>query len=129
MAVCRVGGGPLSTFKLLTRLTYGARSTDLVISALEMPVFNRRPEPGVVHHSDPGNTALSFGKHLEKSGLLGSMGSIGSALDNAMAESFFASLQTELLDRRILPTPPTEPIMCIYMCQLRDHRRSRDDLR
>jgi transposase InsO family protein len=42
---------------------------------------------------------LSFGKHLEKSGVMGSMGAVGSALDNAMAESFFASLQTELLDR------------------------------
>jgi len=49
-------------------------------------------------------TALSFGKHLEKSGVLGSMGAVGSALDNAMAESFFASLQTELLDRRAWPT-------------------------
>ena len=49
-------------------------------------------------------TALSFGKHLQKAGVLGSMGSVGSALDNAMAESFFASLQTELLDRRTWPT-------------------------
>jgi len=49
-------------------------------------------------------TALSFGKQLDKSGVLGSMGAVGSALDNAMAESFFASLQTELLDRRAWPT-------------------------
>ena len=49
-------------------------------------------------------TALSFGKHLEKSGVMGSMGAVGSALDNAMAESFFASLQTELLDRHTWPT-------------------------
>ena len=46
-------------------------------------------------------TALAFGRHLEKSGVLGSMGRVGSAHDNAMAESFFASLQTELLDRKI----------------------------
>ena len=59
-----------------------------------------------MHHSDQGAqyTALSFGKHLEESGVLGSMGAVGSALDNAMAESFFASLQTELLDRHAWPT-------------------------
>ena len=77
--------------------------TSLVISALEMAVHNRQPEPGVIHHSDQGRqyTALAFGRHLEKSGVLGSMGRVGSAHDNAMAESFFASLQTELLDRKI----------------------------
>lgn len=81
-------------------------TTELVVSALEMALHNRRPDPGVVHHSDQGPqyTALSFGKHLEKSGVMGSMGRVGSALDNAMAESFFASLQTELLDRKIWPT-------------------------
>lgn len=81
-------------------------TTELVVSALEMALHNRRPDPGVVHHSDQGPqyTTLSFGKHLEKSGVMGSMGRVGSALDNAMAESFFASLQTELLDRKIWPT-------------------------
>ena len=81
-------------------------TTDLVVSALEMAVHNRRPAAGVIHHSDQGAqyTALSFGKQLDKSGVLGSMGAVGSALDNAMAESFFASLQTELLDRRTWPT-------------------------
>jgi len=81
-------------------------TTELIVSALEMALHNRRPDPGVVHHSDQGPqyTALSFGKHLEKSGVMGSMGAVGSALDNAMAESFFASLQTELLDRRAWPT-------------------------
>lgn len=48
--------------------------------------------------------ALSFGKRLEKAGILGSMGRVGSALDNAMAESFFATLQTGLLDRHDWPT-------------------------
>ena len=62
--------------------------TSLVISALEMAVHNRQPEPGVIHHSDQGRqyTALAFGRHLEKSGVLGSMGRVGSAHDNAMAE-------------------------------------------
>ena len=81
-------------------------TSDLVVNALDMALQNRQPEPGVVHHSDQGAqyTALSFGKHLEKSGVFGSMGAVGSALDNAMAESFFASLQTELLDRHTWPS-------------------------
>jgi putative transposase len=50
---------------------------------------------------EPGQyTAWTFGQRLRKAGLLGSMGSVGDALDNAVAESFFASLQVELLDRR-----------------------------
>lgn len=49
-------------------------------------------------------TALSFAKQLDKSGMLGSMGVVGSALDNATAESLFTTLQTELLDRRATPT-------------------------
>lgn len=79
---------------------------ELVVRALQMAVRNRDPNEGVIHHSDQGAqyTALSFGKHLEKAGILGSMGRVGSALDNAMAESFFATLQTELLDRHQWPT-------------------------
>lgn len=74
---------------------------ELVVSALEMALHNRDPAPGVVHHSDQGAqyTALSFGRHLEEAGVLGSMGRVGSALDNALAESFFSTLQAELLDR------------------------------
>ena len=74
---------------------------ELVIKALEMAVWNRRPSPGLIHHSDHGSqyTSLAFGQRLEKAGILGSMGSVGDALDNAVAESFFATLQVELLDR------------------------------
>lgn len=81
-------------------------TSQLVVSALEMALHNRQPDTRVVHHSDQGTqyTALTFGRHLSKSGVLGSMGAVGSALDNAMAESFFASLQTELLDRQVWPT-------------------------
>ena len=80
--------------------------SELVIQSLQMALQNRDPDDGVIHHSDQGAqyTALSFGKHLQKAGVLGSMGRVGSALDNAMAESFFASLQTELLDRQSWPT-------------------------
>lgn len=75
---------------------------ELVINALTMAIRNRRPHDGLIHHSDHGSqyTALAFGRTLQNAGMLGSMGRVGDALDNAVAESFFASLQTELLDRQ-----------------------------
>ena len=75
---------------------------ELVIKALEMAVWNRQPSPGLIHHSDHGSqyTSLAFGQRLEQAGILGSMGAVGDALDNAVAESFFATLQIELLDRQ-----------------------------
>jgi len=76
---------------------------ELVTDALDAATWRRRPRPGkTVHHSDHGcqYTAWAFGQRLRQAGLLGSMGTVGDALDNAVAESFFASLQTELLDRR-----------------------------
>ncbi|MCH7706834.1 MAG: IS3 family transposase, partial [Chloroflexi bacterium] len=75
--------------------------TGLAVNSLRMAVRNRRPGPWTVHHSDHGAqyTALAFGRALQAAGLQGSMGHVGSALDNAVAESFFATLQTELLDR------------------------------
>ena len=76
--------------------------TALVADALAMAVWSRRPRAGLVHHSDHGcqYTSWAFGQRLRSAGLLGSMGTVGDALDNAVAESFFATLQTELLDRR-----------------------------
>jgi putative transposase len=76
---------------------------ELVCDALDAATWRRRPRKGgTVVHSDHGcqYTASTFGQRLRKAGLLGSMGTVGDALDNAVAESFFASLQTELLDRR-----------------------------
>lgn len=80
--------------------------TELVVDALQMAVWNRRPQPGTVHHSVHGSTYTSwaFGHRLREAGLLGSMGTVGDALDNSVAESFFATLQTELLDRSSWPT-------------------------
>ena len=77
-------------------------TTELVAGAVEMALQNRQPAPGVIHHSDHGSqyTSLAFGKHLREAGIVGSMGSVGDAYDNAAAESFFATLQVELLDRR-----------------------------
>lgn len=79
--------------------------TELVVDALEMAVWRRKPSAGLVHHSDHGSqyTALSFGKRLEEAGIVPSMGRTGTALDNAMAESFIATLKTELVHRRRFP--------------------------
>jgi transposase InsO family protein len=76
---------------------------ELVVDALEMACWRRRPVPGqTVLHSDRGAqyTSWAFGHRLRDAGILGSMGRVGSAYDNAMMESFFSTLQRELLDRR-----------------------------
>jgi putative transposase len=80
--------------------------TELVADALGMAIARRKPSPGLVHHSDGGMqyTALSFGKRLEDAGLVPSMGGVGSAYDNALAESFVATLKTELLYQGRWPT-------------------------
>ena len=75
--------------------------TELVLEALEMAIWRRRPKGGVIHHSDQGcqYTSLAFGRRLREAGLVASMGSRGDCFDNALAESFFATLECELLDR------------------------------
>ena len=80
--------------------------TELVVDALQMAIARRKPAPGLVHHSDRGvqYTSLSLGKKLEDEGLVPSMGRVGSAYDNALAESFVATLKTELLYRSSWPT-------------------------
>ena len=74
---------------------------ELVLDALEMAIGQRRPKD-VVHHSDQGSqyTSLAFGKRCSEAGVRPSMGSVGDAYDNAMAESFFSTLEAELLSRR-----------------------------
>lgn len=81
---------------------FGERMTsDLVIAALNMALHTRRPGT-VIHHSDQGSqyTSLAFGKRCEEMGVKPSMGTVGDAYDNAMAESFFATLECELINRR-----------------------------
>ena len=79
--------------------------TELVIDALEMAVWRRKPSVGLVHHSDRGvqYTAISFGKRLKEADIVPSMGRSGTALDNAMAESFIATLKSELVHRHHFP--------------------------
>jgi putative transposase len=74
---------------------------ELVVAALEMALWNRRPEAGLVHHSDRGcqYTSLAFGQRCRRAGVVPSMGSVGDAYDNALAESFFATLECELIQR------------------------------
>ena len=75
--------------------------TELILEALQMAVTQRQPS-GVIHHSDRGSqyTSYAFGKRCREAGIMPSMGSVGDAYDNAMAESFFASLEREVLNRR-----------------------------
>jgi putative transposase len=75
--------------------------TELVLSALNMAISQRKPAD-VIHHSDQGSqyTSIAFGNRCTELGVRPSMGSVGDAYDNAMAESFFASLECELIDRR-----------------------------
>jgi putative transposase len=79
--------------------------TELVLEALNTALMQRRPRQ-VVHHSDHGcqYTSYAFGKRCREMNVMPSMGSIGDAFDNAMAESFFATLEKELLDRRRFKT-------------------------
>jgi putative transposase len=79
--------------------------TELVVDALQMALWRRKPTAGLIHHSDQGvqYTSLSFGKRLEEAGIVPSMGRVGSAYDNALAESFIATLKTELLYRHSWP--------------------------
>ena len=78
---------------------------ELVLDAMEMAVGQRRPKD-VIHHSDQGSqyTSVAFGKRCGEAGVRPSMGSVGDAYDNAMAESFFATLKAELVYRQSWPT-------------------------
>ena len=79
---------------------------ELVVRALDMAVAARKPT-AVIHHSDRGcqYTSLAFGARCRAAGVRPSMGSAGDCYDNAMCESFFATLECELLDRRSFATP------------------------
>jgi putative transposase len=72
--------------------------SELVAAALEMAIGRRNPSAGLIHHSDRGvqYTALSFGRKLEEAGIVPSMSRVGSALDNAISESFVSTLKCEI---------------------------------
>jgi putative transposase len=79
---------------------------ELVVEALEMAIWQRRPDAGLVHHSDRGGqyVSLIFGQTAHDAGIAVSMGAKGCALDNAVCEAFFATLKKELTRRRSWPT-------------------------
>jgi putative transposase len=79
--------------------------TELVLDALGMALEHRRPAPGLIHHSDQGSqyVSLAFGQTTRAAGIAQSMGSRGDCFDNAVAESFFATLKKELVNRRPWP--------------------------
>ena len=79
--------------------------TELVLAALEMALGQRKPE-GVIHHSDQGSqyTSIAFGARCRVAGVRPSMGSVGDCYDNALCESFFATLECELIDREHFAT-------------------------
>jgi putative transposase len=79
--------------------------TELVLQALDMAIW-RRGARDVIHHSDQGTqyTSIAFGLRCKEAGVRPSMGSVGDCYDNAMCESFFATLECELLDRRRFKT-------------------------
>jgi len=80
--------------------------TSLVLAALDTALATRTPSPGLIHHSDrgPQYTSVALTERLAAAGIAASMGAPGTAYDNALAESFFASLETELIDRSVWPT-------------------------
>ena len=79
---------------------------ELIVEALEMALWQRKPDHGLIHHSDQGSqyVSLLFGQSCRTAGIDRSMGAKGCALDNAVCESFFASLKKELTRRRSWPT-------------------------
>jgi putative transposase len=80
--------------------------SELVCDALHMALAKRRPEPGLIWHSDQGSqfVSLAFGQQARTAGIAQSMGSKGDCFDNAVAESFFATLKKELIHRRSWPS-------------------------
>jgi len=81
--------------------------SELVVDALQMATWRRRPEPGTVVHSDRGSqyTSWVFGHRLRDAGLLGSMGRVASSVDNSMIESLWSTMQREFLNTRSWDSP------------------------
>jgi putative transposase len=80
---------------------------ELVVASLDMSLARRRPAAEVIHHSDHGSqyTSVAFGRRCREAGVRPSMGSVGDAYDNALCESFFATLECELFERTRFAMP------------------------
>lgn len=92
----------LHSRKVVGWATAAHMRTELPLGALEMALARRRPPRGLIHHSDHGSQFLSvdFAERTTQAGIALSMGAHGSALDNAVVESFFATIKRERLDER-----------------------------
>ncbi len=88
---------------------------ELVVDALEMAIARRRPEPGLIHHGDRGSqyTSLVFTRRCKAVGIDISMGAKGSCFDNAVLESFHATIKKDLIHRRSWPTK-TEARIAVF---------------
>jgi transposase InsO family protein len=97
-----VNRGVLCEFIAAEKTSYGLRRLSRLFPISRTSFYSW----ATVHHTDRGSqyTSYEFGTALRASGLLASMGRVGSAFDNAMAESVFATLQTELIYRRSWPS-------------------------
>jgi putative transposase len=99
---------------------------ELVVDALEMALWRRRPAPGLVHHSDRGSqySSLRFGARLRAARILPSMGRKGDAYDNALCEAFFATLNREVLRRcRFRTREEARSVLFAYLEGLYNRRR------
>ena len=100
--------------------------TELVLDALNMALEQRDPSE-VIHHSDQGcqYTSMAFGNRCRHEGVRPSMGSVGDCYDNAMCESFFATLECELLDRTYFETTADarREVFCFIEGWYNPHRR------
>ena len=89
------------------------QKAQLVIDAMNMAITQRKPQ-SVIHHSNQGSkyTSVAFGLRCKEMGVRPSMGSVGDCFDNTICESFFATLECELLDRRKFPTKAEARVAC-----------------
>jgi putative transposase len=122
VGACHRGSGPTTTRrdqddacsrKIVGWSMANHLRTELVLDALEMAVGQRRPHD-VIHHSDQGSqyTSLAFGGRCREVGIRPSMGSVGDAYDNAMCESFFSTLECDLLSRRKFVSQAEAKVAC-----------------
>ena len=102
-------------------------TSELAVAAIRMAVQRRRPAPGTVVHSDRGSQFRSrrFQAELDRSGLVGSMGRVGAAGDNAAMESFFALLQNNVLNSRRWSTREDLRLAIVTWIERTYHRRRR----
>ena len=103
------------------------RRAELVTDALAMALANRQPGAGLIHHSDRGcqYTSLAVGAALREAGILPAMGAVGDCYDNAVAESFFATLKVELLHRQPWPTRAAAQLAIFAFIEVWYNRRRR----